>query len=303
MTPSNLPDIQVRIADAYHGLPEAQRAIANALMGDPLLGALWGIEATAERSGVSMGSVMRFAKRLGYKSYSDFRNALRDACNARSGGSESELADLEVPTDLFGTLAEVVQRDSQQLNRMIQMVDHAKLQRAAEILLQTRHRLILGRGVSHVMGLILAFYLTQAGVSCSAALPSDFSNQAANLEAQDLLVAISFHPYSRETVDAAIFAKQNGVTILGISDRPDSPLAEYADILIPVPSENLLFSFSLTSFAALAHAFAIVLAARDESGVLKRLKAADKVAQPLFVDHWLPIQPGAIQRRGPRSGK
>ena len=144
----DLPDIQIRIADAYQGLPEAQRAIANALMADPLLGALWGIEATAERAGVSMGSVMRFAKRLGYRSYSDFRDALRDACNARSGGSESELADLEPPTDLFGTLAEVVQRDSQQLHRMIQMVDHAKLQHAAEILLQTRHRVILGRGVS-----------------------------------------------------------------------------------------------------------------------------------------------------------
>jgi DNA-binding MurR/RpiR family transcriptional regulator len=302
-TSSSLPDIQVRIADAYRGLPEAQRAIANALMSDPLLGALWGIESTAERAGVSMGSVMRFAKRLGYRGYSDFRDALREACNARSGGFESELADLEVPTDLFGTLAEVVQRDSQHLNRMIQLVDHSKLQRAAELLLQTRHRLILGRGASHVMGLILAYYLTQAGVPCIAALPSDFSNQAANLEPQDLLVAISFHPYSRETVDAAIFAKQNGVTVLAMSDRSDSPLADNADILIPVPSDNLLFGYSLTSFSAMAHAFAIVLASRDQAGVLKRLKAADKVAQPLFVDHWLPVQPGAIQRRGARGAK
>ena len=42
-----VPDIQVRIAEAYRGLPEAQRAIANALMADPLLGALWVIESTA----------------------------------------------------------------------------------------------------------------------------------------------------------------------------------------------------------------------------------------------------------------
>jgi len=100
-------------------------------------------------------------------------------------------------------------------------------------------------------------------------------------------------------VDAAIFAKQNGIPILAFSDRKDSPLAPYADILIPVPSEDLLFSFSLTSFAALSHAFAIVLAARDQSGTLKRLKAADKVAQPLFVDHWLPVQPGALRMARP----
>lgn len=289
------PDIQVRIADAYRDLPDAQRAIADALMGDPLLGALWGIEAMAERAGVSVGSVIRLSKRLGYRGFSDFRDALRAACSTRSG--ESELEDLEVPTDLYGTLAEVVQRDSQHLNRMIKMVDHDTLDSAARALREARHRVILGRGVGHVMGLILGFYLTQAGVPCIAALPSDFSNQAANLDSDDLLVVISFHPYSRETVDAAAFAKQNGVPILALSDRPDSPLAAYADLLIPVSSEDLLFSASLTSFAALAHAFAIVLATQDRSGTLKRLKAADRVAQPLFVDHWLPLQPGAIRKR------
>lgn len=291
----SLPDIQVRIADAYRELPDAQRAIADALMGDPLLGALWGIEAMAERAEVSVGSVIRLAKRLGYKGFSDFRDALRMACSTRSG--EAELEELEDPTDLFGTLAEVVQRDSQHLNRMIKMVDHDTLDSAAKALREARHRVILGRGVGHVMGMILAFYLTQAGVPCIAALPSDFSNQAANLDAGDLLVVISFHPYSRETVDAAAFAKQNGVPILALSDRADSPLSAYADILIPVSSEDLLFSASLTSFAALAHAFAIVLATQDRSGTLKRLKAADRVAQPLFVDHWLPIQPGAIRKR------
>ena len=296
-TQSTTPEIQVRLAEVYRELPEAQRAIADLLMGDPLLGALWGIESMAERAQVSVGSVMRFAKRLGYKGFSDFRDALREACSARSGEAELDL--LEGPTDMLGTLGEVVRRDSEHLGRMIQAVDHSMLESAAKVLVEADHRVILGRGVGHVMGQIFAFYLTQAGVPCIAALPSDFSNQVANLGPKDLLVVISFSPYSRETVDAAIFAKQNGVPILAFSDRKDSPLAPFADILIPVPSEDLLFSFSLTSFAALSHAFAIVLAARDQSGTLRRLKAADKVAQPLFVDHWLPIQPGAMRMGKP----
>jgi len=297
MTPSNTPEIQVRLADVYRELPEAQRAIADLLMGDPMMGALWGIESMAERAQVSVGSVMRFAKRLGYKGFSDFRDALRAACTTRSGEAELEL--LEGPTDMLGTLGEVVRRDGEHLDRMIHAVDTSMLEGAAKVLVEADHRVILGRGVGHVMGQIFAFYLTQAGVPCIAALPSDFSNQVANLGAKDLLVVISFSPYSRETVDAAIFAKQNGVPILAFSDRKDSPLAPYADVLIPVPSEDLLFSFSLTSFAALSHAFAIVLAARDQSGTLRRLKAADKVAQPLFVDHWLPVQPGAMRMLKP----
>jgi DNA-binding MurR/RpiR family transcriptional regulator len=292
-TPSATPDIQVRLANVYPELPEAQRAIADALMGDPLLGALWGIESMAERAQVSVGSVMRFAKHLGYKSFSEFRDALREACRARSG--EAELEQLEVPTDLFGTLGEVVRRDGEHLTRMIQAVDHPLLEAAAQALADANHRVILGRGVGHVMGQILAFYLTQAGIPCIAALPSDFSNQVANLGPKDLLVVISFSPYSRETVDSAMFAKHNGAKVLAFSDRKESPLAAHADILVPVPSENLLFSFSLTSFASLSHAFAIVLASRDQSGTIKRLKAAEKVAQPLFVDHWLPMQPGALR--------
>ena len=292
-------DVQARLANVYRELPEAQRAIADLLMGDPLLGALWGVESIAERANVSVGSVMRFAKRLGYKGFSDFRDALREACSARSG--VAELEELKAPTDVFGTLAEVVRRDGEHLARLIHEVDHSLLESASRVLVGANHRLILGRGVGHVMGEIFAFYLTQAGVPCIAALPSDFSNQVANLGVRDLLVAISFSPYSRETVDAAGFAKQNGVPVLAFSDRKESPLAPHADILIPVHSEDLLFSFSLTSFAALSHAFAIVLAARDQSGTLRRLKAADKVAQPLFVDHWLPMQPGALRMKPPRK--
>ena len=295
--PSDQP-IQSRLAEAYRDLPEAMRRIADVLMSDHLLGALWGIESMAQRANVSVGTVVRFAKRLDYKGFSEFRDALRAACHARSGDSDLEL--LEAPSDIFGTLAEVTKRDGENLNRMIQMVDHTTLEAAVNLITQARHRVILGRGVSHVMGLILAFYLTQAGLPCIAAIPSDFSNQVANLGEQDLMIVLSFAPYSRETVDAAIFAKESGTTVLAFSDRADSPLAPFADILIPVPSEDLLFSCSVTTFAALAHAFAIVAASQDHAGTLHRLKAADKVAQPLFVDHWLPMRPGGlrVERKG-----
>ena len=77
VTDAHLPPIQSRLAEAYRDLPDAMRRIADALMSDPLLGALWGIESMAERAGVSVGTVVRFAKRLGYRGFSEFRDALR----------------------------------------------------------------------------------------------------------------------------------------------------------------------------------------------------------------------------------
>jgi len=104
--------VQIRIAEAYRDLPEAMRRIADSLMSDPLLGALWGIEIMSERAEVSVGTVVRFAKRLGYKGFSEFRDALRAACHARSGDAELEL--MEIPShDVIGTLAEVTRRDGE----------------------------------------------------------------------------------------------------------------------------------------------------------------------------------------------
>lgn len=288
-----VPDIQVRLKEIYHELPDALRRIADALMSDPLLGALWGIEEMAERSGVSVGTVMRFSKRLGYRGFSDFRDALRAACQARSEGEPLEV--LEAPTDVFWALAEVARRDGENLDRFVKSVDKATLEGTTQLLTRAQHRVLLGRGVSNVMCQIMAFNLTQAGLPCIAAIPSDFSNQVANLGTKDLLVVISFAPFSRETVDAAAFAKRQGIPVLAFTDRKDSPLARSASQVVVLPSEDFLFSFGLSTFSVLSHALAIAVAAMDPAGTVKRLKAADEVGQPLYLEHWLPMQPGAIR--------
>jgi DNA-binding MurR/RpiR family transcriptional regulator len=297
-----VPEIQLRLQQIYHELPEAMRRIADALMADPLLGALWGIETLAERANVSMGTVMRFSKKLGYKGFSDFRDALREACKVRSEGAPLEA--LEAPTDVFWALSEVSRRDQENLNRLLQSVDHATLESATQLLIRSQHRLLLGRGVSHVMGQIMAFNLTQAGLPCIAGIPSEFSNQVANLGPRDLLVVLSFAPYSRETVDAASFAKRCGIPVLAVTDRGDSPLAKSAGLVVVLPPEDFLFSYGLSTFSVLSHAFAIAVAAQDPAGTVKRLKAADEVGQPLYLEHWLPMQPGGIRvARPPKPPK
>ena len=294
-------EIRDRLKEVYHDLPEAMRRIADALMSDPLLGALWGIESMAERANVSIGTVVRFSKRLGYRGFSEFRDALRDACRIRSGGDPLEA--LEAPADPFWPLGEVVRRDRENLSRLVQTLDHSTLDSATQLLTRARHRVLLGRGVSNLMCQVLAFNLTQAGLPCIAASPSDFSNQVANLGAGDLLVVVSCAPFSRETIDAAAFARRCGIPVLAFTDRHDSPLTPSATVAIVLPTEDFLFSFGLSAFSVVSHALAIAVAAKDAAGTSRRLKAADEVAQPLFVEHWLPMQPGAIRVERPAKPK
>lgn len=280
MTSSKTLSLKERFEEAYPSLTTPQRRIVDALLGDPMLGALWGIEKMAEEARVSVATVMRFSKTFGFEGFSAFREALRKQCRSHNRGNALRL--LEAPEDAMGTLAEVARRDAANTRLLFGRVDQALLEAATQRILNARYRLFLGRGVSEVMAEMLAYQLTQAGLPGIVVSPADFATQVGNLGAEDLLMAFSFMPYSRETVDATVFARECGVQVLAFTDAPDSPVALNADCVLQVPCENLLYSHSFTTFALLSHAIATVVASRDRATTIKRLKASDQVSRPLF---------------------
>ena len=70
--------------------------------------------------------------------------------------------------------------------------------------------------------------------------------------------------------------------MLAFTDGPQSPLAKSANLALPIPGKNLLFSHSLAAFGVLAHALAISLAREDPMISLKKLHAVQRVARPNF---------------------
>lgn len=268
-----------RIARQQADLTDAHRRLADQLLGNPEEAPFWGIEALAERAGVSVATTVRFAKLLGFSGFMELRQALVAEAKARQKG-EGSFA--QVPQGAAATLVEVAHRDVANIERLTAQVGEALLGRAVKRLASARHRVLVGRGISQHMAEVLAYLLTLAGCPSVAGNAADFAAQASNLAAQDLLVVFSFPPYSAETLEAAAFAARRGVPVLGFSDRLDAPLAAVADPLLPIPGENLLYSHSLGAFAVLAHALATAVAAKDRSGALRRLREADKVARSQY---------------------
>ncbi len=288
------PDVQVRLKGVYHELPEAMRRIADTLMSDSLLGALWGIESMAERANVSIGTVVRFSKRLGYKGFSDFRDALREACQLRSEGDPLEA--LEAPTDPFWALTEVARRDQDNLNRLLQTLDHATLESATQLLMR-----LPAQGPPRTRG--LPRDVPGPGLQPHAGGPSLHRRHPVRL------LQPGGEPRRGRSSSSSSAARRSAgrpstrrpsrsdpaIPVLAFTDRKDSPLAKSATVTIVLPSEDFLFSFGLSTFSVLSHALAVAVASKDSAGTVRRLKAADEVAQPLFVEHWLPMQPGAIR--------
>ena len=124
----------------------------------------------------------------------------------------------------------------------------------------------------------LAYLLITTGFPTLEGNPADFATQVSTLDTSDLLIAISITPYTRETLDAAAYASRRGVPVLAFTDGLQSPLAQIADLSLPIPGKNLLFSHSLAAFGTLAHALATALAREHPQKALKTLRETEQVA-------------------------
>jgi len=260
-------------------LSASQRRISDCLQANMNEAALWGVEELARESHTCVATVVRFAKKLGYSGYLEMRKAL-----VHSAKKHYQRGDqlMEAPAQAAATLVEVARRDIRNIELLVQAVDENLLQSAAQLLKASRLRLAIGDGVSALMTRQLAYLLINTGVPTLEGSPADFATQVGNLDSRDLVIAISITPYTRETLDAAAYARKRGIPVLAFTDGMHSPLAKIATVALPIPGKNLLFSHSLAAFGVLAHALATSIAREDPRSSLKKLHEVERVARPKF---------------------
>jgi DNA-binding MurR/RpiR family transcriptional regulator len=223
---------------------------------------------------------VRFAQSLGYKGFPEMREALVQETRKRI---QKQARFLEAPPSAASTLVEVARRDVANIQNTLSHVNQVLMESAVERLRGARRIALMGRGISQHMADLLGYLLTLAGLPTLSGHSADFTNQIANLDEHDLVVALSFHPYSRETIEAAQFARDRKVPILAFSDRLDAPLAKLATLTLTVPGENLLYSHSMVAFAVLANALVTSIATKNPNLALNRVREAERAAAQDYV--------------------
>jgi DNA-binding MurR/RpiR family transcriptional regulator len=268
------PLLMARLTNA-RDLSPSQYRIADCLKANMEEAALWGVEDLAMESKTCVATVVRFAKKLGYSGYLEMRKAL--VSSARKLYRRGDQL-LEAPAQAAATLLEVGLRDIRNIERVMKAVDEETLQGAVTLVRASRLRLALGDGVSALMARHLAYLLINTGMPTLEGSPADFATQVGALGPEDLVIAISITPYTRETLDAAAYARKRGIPVLAFTDTGHSPMARIATLALPIPGDN----HSLAAFGVLAHAIATAIARHDAPASLKRMREVERVAKPKF---------------------
>lgn len=205
--------------------------------------ALGGIEDLARQSDVSAPTVTRFVKRLGFKKFTDFQRAIRlEVQDAEVSPLALFKKHQKKPTGASNSDRLMVDQLSASLHKLLEPSVQKSLARAADIISDEKARIyMLGGRWSSVVAQYAAFQLTSLRGEVHVLAPQASGlreDRIADFTRKDVLVAYDFRRYQTETIAFSQVAKERGVRIVLFTDLELSPIADVADVVVPVTVET-----------------------------------------------------------------
>ena len=259
--PASVDEFRLRLADILDDLPRRLRQCADYIAANTDRIAVSTVAELAAGADVPPSAVMRFCQILGFSGFSEMQRLFREAYspgwpdystrlkNLKEGGAGS-------PTAL---LAEFIEAGRQSLEALAKSADEVALQQAVGVL--------AGADTVHVVGLRRAFPVASylAYVFEKMSVPAMLHDGVGKLDHRfalrpnDAVLAITFAPYSEETLTLAQDAKARGLPVVALTDRMSSPLVRFSDAILTVPEVDFGAFRSLSATIAMAIALAVAV--------------------------------------------
>lgn len=267
-TARDFEGLKALLATRVDTLPRRLQQVAAFAMNHPDEVAFGTAASIAELAAVQPSTLVRFAKAVGYSGFSDlqivFRRRLRDRWpdyadrlrslnDAGAGGREP-----------LGLLFGFTDSATASLERLRQTVSGADLDAAVELLAGAQTIYLLGQRRSFPVASYLAYALPK--LKLRAVLIDNVGNlgpeQLGNAGPSDVLLAISFTPYTAFTVELAHEAQRRGIPVVAITDSIFSPLTSAAGVWFEVVEADFGAFRSLAATFCLAMALAVAVGER-----------------------------------------
>lgn len=264
--PATIEEFRERLAEITEGLPRRLRQCADHIAANIDRIAVSTVAELAAGAEVPPSALMRFCQILGYSGFSEMQKLFREAYSPGFPDYSTRLKNLKeggagTPSAL---LAEFIEAGRLSLEALANAADEAALAKAVAILARAE--------MVHIIGLRRAFpvatYLTYAFEKMAvAAMLHDGVGKLDHrhaLRKGDAVLAITFAPYSEETIALAQDARERGLPVVALTDRLTSPLARVSDAVLTVPEVDFGAFRSLSATIAMAIALAVAVgSARD----------------------------------------
>lgn len=264
--------VSQRIRVLRDRLPPAELAVSNSISENYPMGGLVPIVQLAANAGTSPPTVVRFVRKLGFDSYQEFQEALRQEAQNRlfspvgSYPDNRSLADEASPSEQ----ARLVYLES--IRNTFSSLSDAEVANAVRLLCAPEHDIVVvGGRFSQVLAQQLYRYLSILRPEVRLSVPDIHS--LVDLRPSSVAVVFDFRRYQQSTINWGIEALNKGVRIVLVTDQYLSPLASKASVLLTASNKGL------DPFDSMASAFAVTELLISETARALGEPARDRLAE------------------------
>lgn len=266
-----VPATVLKIQAMRDSFSKSEKRVADAIIADPQEVIYASVAELAVRSKVSDPTVVRTCKKIGFNGYQDLKITLaRELVNPLQAIHEEATPEDDVQT----VIAKIFQSTVSTLNLTRDTLDPENVAQAVKAIKSARKIVIIGVGNSHAISLDLQHKLMRLGINAQAFSDPHMAAIALSyMDQRDLAFCISHSGSSREVVDLAMQAKQNGVIIISLSNIGISPLSRISDIPLHTASNETKYrifgqSSRIAQLAVIDALYTLIVLQSDHSGEL-----------------------------------
>jgi len=268
------------LAEVYPELPPALQAAARHIIDHPREVGVESMRTLATKTSVHPNAFVRLARQVGFDGYDEMRERFRDfvVTGDGLGGFRDRarwLQEMAANGGSSAVVSEMAAAISDNLERGFRKQDIEVLEEVCDAILQARKVYVLGLGSAYNLAHQF-WYVARMAFGHVFPIPRHGSqpiDDLADLEDEDVLVALTFQPYRSDTMNAVRMAKRHGAQVIGVTDSVTSPLAREAGRAIVCPTHTPQFFQSHAAVTALLESLVGLLVSRAGEEAQARIEA------------------------------
>lgn len=279
--PQSYDELRAEISAEHGSLSKRLRQIAEFALANPNDMALATVSEIAARANVQPSTLIRFAKAFGYDGFTAMQRVFRLRLTDQQPSYSERIKVIQkrgasAPVTPASMLDSFTEASIQALRHLREETRADLLNSAVAMLARANALHVVGQRRAFPVAAYLAYGLNHLGRRAFLvdSVGGMSAEQGSAVHKGDTLIAVSFAPYSPETLAVTEAALKAGASIIAITDGPLSPLAPLARICLEVEEAEVESFRSLSACMCLALTLVVSLGHRLESSQQERRPAA-----------------------------
>ena len=244
-----MTDILTYIQENMTSFSKGQKLIANYILQSYDKAAFMTASKLGKTVNVSESTVVRFAAELGFDGYPSMQKTLQEMIRNKL----TAIQRVEVSKERIGNqdvMTMVMQSDIEKIRMTLDETDQVSFNQAVAAIANAKRIYVLGVRSASVLANFISFYfrfMFDNLVSVDTSSISEVFEQIVHISADDVFIGLSFPRYSKRTIKAMQYAKDQGAKVVAITDSKVSPLTKIADVSLLAKSDMASFVDSLVA--------------------------------------------------------